>query len=145
MAEHTPTPWRLRTSGNVGNAVEAFCGKTHGDLDDGFRIVATYQECISGVDYKTHVANAHANGQFIVRAVNSHDALVKALEQARDVLGRIADLSTALRSGGPDPMDLQDLSDALNEATDTAYDCHTSAGEALALASHDSNRGDAQS
>lgn len=38
-----------------------------------------------------------------------------------DALDEIGGLSRALRVGGPDPMDLQDLSDALNQAVDLAH------------------------
>jgi hypothetical protein len=46
--------------------------------------------------------------------------------QITDWFGQIADLSTALRRGGPDPMDLQELSDNLERACEIA-------GEALSL------------
>lgn len=39
----------------------------------------------------------------------------------RECLGGIADLSVALRQGGPAPEDLDELSDALSEATSKAY------------------------
>lgn len=133
MAEHTKTPWRVeRGTDLIWGACNPDDMTTYGM---GYAIVCGTTSSYTGG--KPSIDEREANAAFITKACNSHDALVKALEQARDVLGRIADLSTALRSGGPDPMDLQDLSDALSEATDTAYDCHVSVGEALALASHE--------
>lgn len=44
------------------------------------------------------------------------------LDAVRECLGKIADLSTALRHGGPAPEDLHGLSDALEEAISIAYD-----------------------
>lgn len=48
-------------------------------------------------------------------------ALVAELDALRDALDHIGGLSRALRQGGPDPMDLEGLSDALSEAVDTAH------------------------
>lgn len=48
-----------------------------------------------------------------------------------EALDHIGGLSRALRSGGPDPMDLQELSDALEEAVNTAH------AALAALAAHD--------
>lgn len=87
MADHTPTPWRLKTTGNLGCAIEADCGGRYDDsLDDGFRVVATYQECCASNLYAVQEANRNANGAFIVKAVNSHDALVAALIKAKTCL-----------------------------------------------------------
>lgn len=43
------------------------------------------------------------------------------IDRLRAALDHIGGLSRALRSGGPDPSDLQELSDALHEAVDTAH------------------------
>jgi len=115
MSEHTPTPWRLRTEGNLGSAIEGPSGKRYGELDDGYRIVCSYQECCASDLYAVLEANRKANGEFIVKAVNNHERLVNALTQ-------ISQLTEALRQGGPDPADLQGLSDALEIATSVAHD-----------------------
>lgn len=66
--EHTPTPWTI-------NEPHAARSNNAQILDlDGYIVV----EC-SG--YASHTGvNAKHNAAFIVRAVNSHEALVKALE-----------------------------------------------------------------
>ncbi|TXG96563.1 MAG: hypothetical protein E6R08_09160 [Nevskiaceae bacterium] len=79
--KHTPTPWRLRTEGNLGSAIEAPSGKRYSELDDGYRIVCSYQECCASDQYLVQEENRRANGEFIVRAVNSHHALVDVLSR----------------------------------------------------------------
>jgi hypothetical protein len=57
-----------------------------------------------------------------VQALQSErDALAAENLRLREALDNIGGLTRALRAGGPDPMDLQGLSDALEEATDTAH------------------------
>ncbi|BAO04707.1 hypothetical protein KMC49_gp46 [Ralstonia phage Firinga] len=46
--------------------------------------------------------------------------LIAAAPEMLEALDNIGGLSRALRVGGPDPMDLHELSDALQEAVDTA-------------------------
>lgn len=46
--------------------------------------------------------------------------LITAAPDMFEALDNISGLSRALRAGGPDPMDLQGLSDALEEAVDLA-------------------------
>ena len=43
------------------------------------------------------------------------------VQRLREALDHIGGLSRALRVGGPDPMDLEGLSNALEEAVDTAH------------------------
>ncbi len=43
------------------------------------------------------------------------------VQRLREALDHIIGLSRALRVGGPDPMDLEGLSNALEEAVDTAH------------------------
>lgn len=66
---HTALPWGLRYRGNqlaiVGDAGEWLAVLPHAP-SDGFGLMA--------------LAEIHANAALIVRAVNSHDELVKALE-----------------------------------------------------------------
>jgi hypothetical protein len=77
MAEHTPTPWAI-------SEVKTSCGRC-------FKIGS--DEMLSEAGKPTYVCvyddygfgdNAQrANANFIVKAVNSHDALMKALEKVR--------------------------------------------------------------
>ena len=66
-SEHTPTPWRV---GDAGNTV--FGPKTDKPAP---QIIADLMGCGE---------NRKANAAFIVRAVNSHDLLVNALEAVLD-------------------------------------------------------------
>lgn len=75
LAEHTPLPWRIRV-GPLNN--EEFCDLSIcGDIF----IVAD----INGPQY----AHQAANTEFIVRAVNSHYALVEALSECIPILERL--------------------------------------------------------
>lgn len=79
MAEHTELPWMV---GSNGRSVIRHVP----DLADGYDhfmvSVASAHSLVSG-------AEAAANAALIVRAVNSHDALVKALKSARYRLDKI--------------------------------------------------------
>ena len=63
-AEHSPLPWRFLAGGD--NAPRRWI-----DSADNFTV---------GRVFRADSAVGEANGAFIVRAVNSHEALVKALE-----------------------------------------------------------------
>lgn len=91
MTEHTPTPWRLCTTGNLGSAIEAPSGKKYSNLDDGYRIVASYQECTASELFLEQEANRRANGAFIVKAVNNHEALAEALADLIEAVRRDSD------------------------------------------------------
>lgn len=52
--------------------------------------------------------------------LSDYEALHAENERLREALDHIGGLSRALRVGGPDPMDLEGLSNALEEAVDTA-------------------------
>jgi len=67
MAEHTKLPWL---------AVSEYEGEPATFIDVGGRAIA---DCAHG-----YGSEDVANAAFIVRAVNSHEALVKALEFIRD-------------------------------------------------------------
>lgn len=76
---HTPTPWRVFKSRD-GTKLVGIGGKDGvGILDAGFGVWAW--------DDPEGIANA----EMVVRAVNSHDALVKALEAATDRLQTFLD------------------------------------------------------
>lgn len=62
--QHTKTPWRLQHEPNYFNI----------QTEEGYAIADT-------CEYGSVVANRAANAAFIVRACNSHDALVEALEE----------------------------------------------------------------
>ncbi|HJV75382.1 MAG TPA: hypothetical protein VJ654_14240 [Noviherbaspirillum sp.] len=79
-AKHTATPWKLRNDGQTynGQTIEAECmgnghyaGIAHATQRDPHPTLG------GGIDQVT----AEANASFIVRACNTHDALVKALRQ----------------------------------------------------------------
>lgn len=72
MGEHTPTPWRIEVveSSSSGDPVELIvCGT---DWE------------IAQIELGEEDNLCRANAAFIVKACNSHDALVKALEAIRD-------------------------------------------------------------
>ena len=56
---------------------------------------------------------------------------IDTLKQVREAQDRITGLSRALRSGGPDPIDLHDLSDSLEEAVNLAHETITSLTRAI--------------
>lgn len=61
-----------------------------------------------------------AKGRYVL--FSDYDALLAEREMLKAALDDIGGLSRALRQGGPDPMDLQDLSNALEEAIDIAHE-----------------------
>jgi hypothetical protein len=67
MAEHTPTPWRVET--NCWTPWNGAVG-----------ILPLNDDEDSAIAWTTAGTNEAANAAFIVKAVNNHDALVKALE-----------------------------------------------------------------
>lgn len=64
------------------------------------------------------------DGLLVIKSEATHPAAPSAdkLRIAMDAFDAITDLSTALRNGGPDSSDLQDLSDNLNTAVDLAHE-----------------------
>lgn len=89
MANHTRTPWRVssfeQAAGGSGRVIMG---------DDGFSIAHVMD--------RTPAEN-EADAAFIVAAVNGHDALVKALTLAEDILSRTP-FSNALWPNGMHPM-----------------------------------------
>ena len=93
MAEHTPTPWRVEFLRWTPEA--PICGfgirsdYTHPNLPPDFRMCAIASANIS--ERAAYTAcftpeEIEANAAFIVKAVNSHEALVSALEDARSFM-----------------------------------------------------------
>ncbi len=137
MAEHTPTPWNVSKHHGYGelNGVQ-------------IRDATGYAIAVSIGDVEE--LDSRANAEFIVRACNSHDALVK--ENANLKKALILALSQ---------MDTWRLTnkayfDAVNynwinspktvDAIQTAVTAALATAEPTGVAaSHDSNRGDAQS
>lgn len=96
-SKHTPGPWVV-TPHPMTN-VDVF----------GVGVIMDDKEMQYGLSHTVCYQNAEANARLIAAAPEMFEAL--------DTIGG---LSRALRQGGPDPMDLQGLSDALEEAVDLA-------------------------
>ncbi len=75
--DHTPTPWRAYGGGKSIGIAQRFEDTTP------IKDIVDIASC--RVDEKE--IDGYANASFIVRAVNSHDALVEALEEIEDTLG----------------------------------------------------------
>lgn len=95
-SKHTPGPWVVTPHPDQNVDVFAVGEVT----DEAFQYGLSHTVCYQ---------NAEANARLIAAAPEMFEAL--------DTIGG---LSRALRQGGPDPMDLQGLSDALEEAVDLA-------------------------
>lgn len=79
----TPGPWRKRTTGNMGNLIEADSGKRAYPGDDGFRAVGTYQSCCTDRPAVDENANAEANGALIVALRNTALPIIR--RQAEEI------------------------------------------------------------
>ncbi len=98
---HTPTPWTIN-------------GPSPGldrDIDDGgdYAILSAEKHIIAEtfrLISRGIAADSEANAQFIVRAVNNHDALLEALEGLAD---KVSDYSLERASG-------TDVADAIGQA-----------------------------
>lgn len=108
-ANFTPGPWAtgkgygLHGVEIVGDGGNYFvCGIAHVERD------------VRGRDGRKTGTEPLARGWADARLIAAAPDLFAALDH-------IGGLSRALRSSGPDPMDLQELSDALSEAVDTAH------------------------
>lgn len=73
----TPGPWRIATTGNFGNVVEADCGERIYEHDLGFRTVAIFQPCCRSNKAADKDANAKANGLLISAAPDMFEALTR--------------------------------------------------------------------
>ncbi|HGM6719901.1 TPA: hypothetical protein ACKQC2_000721 [Stenotrophomonas maltophilia] len=103
-SKHTPGPWEVSHGGH---------GSPHGFVIDEYyvlnRTVADDVAIAADIVDPATQMPSEANARLIAAAPEMFEAL--------DTIGG---LSRALRQGGPDPMDLQGLSDALEEAVDLA-------------------------
>lgn len=75
MADHTPTPWEAGETGH-GSPYAVYSDDATGS------IIAMCQHTYVNRSHEQMIANV----AFIVRAVNNHDALVKAIRDACDLL-----------------------------------------------------------
>ena len=84
MAEHTPTPWELFDDSGVTAIINP-------------RACSSKREIVfwTGFDASHYPKQAKANAAFIVKAVNNHDQMVKALEEI-EALGEKADLKNEI-------------------------------------------------
>lgn len=90
--EHTPTPWKYEYVDRNRAVISAPKGANH--------VYCLFGEFVGPPDFEKQTQlvtctishqEAEANAAFIVRAVNSHAALVEALEAAQDELSAIVD------------------------------------------------------
>lgn len=85
MTDHTPTPWRVEQD------TDLIWGACNPDDKSSYGMGYAIVEGKSGEKYsryKPEMDERMANAAFIVKAVNNHDALVKALrESAADIVG----------------------------------------------------------
>ena len=78
--KHTPLPWHTEDIGRSCPRVVADQGKKWDNLEIcNFYDDVTTEDCINGPEYEQK-ENHEANAEFIVRACNSHDALLNALK-----------------------------------------------------------------
>lgn len=86
-AEHTPTPWVLLD--------DAFAKIGEPNDDVGCTVIADCEGNVRDLSHETMIANA----AFIVRAVNAHEELVKALEESLKLQSHYAGLLNSYDSG----------------------------------------------
>lgn len=91
--KHTPGPWRLTTSRTIGNSIEGQSGRKFHDRDDGFRTVATFQDCCESRLTDEAEANMMANGLLICAAPD----LLAACEEGL----RLAEIAVRQGLSGP--------------------------------------------
>jgi hypothetical protein len=88
----TKGPWRIGTKGNLGNTIEAQSGKASHEFDDGYRVVATFQDCCKTNLYAELEANRLANGNLISAAPAMYEALKAALCELSACSRQLAEL-----------------------------------------------------
>ena len=104
-AKHTPGPWVVCIQDGDDVAYTVFAET---------QLVNRRIEADAWDDHLATAGLNHKNVEANARLIAAAPELLKALDN-------IGGLSRALRAGGPDPMDLQGLSDALEEAVDMAH------------------------
>jgi hypothetical protein len=82
---HTPTPWRLHKHGiqSMGGGIVYTAGGAHRLVQiegPDEETVGRLEVLVFGDDDSPGMSKLAANARFIVRAVNNHEALVKAIE-----------------------------------------------------------------
>jgi hypothetical protein len=97
MSQHTPTPWTATFPITAAGKRDAWV------ISGGRRSIALMPDTAD-------MQNDEANAAFIVRACNSHDALVKALEKLSDALDELQSCTN------PKPGYRDDWECALNQA-----------------------------
>lgn len=110
MRKHTPGPWVLDTvptSVGICHRIGPFPPRRPDDV--------TVRHACLYADYPS--ASNPADEELEANA-----RLIVAAPEMLEALDNISGLSRALRVGGPDPMDLQGLSDALEEAIGLALE-----------------------
>jgi hypothetical protein len=116
MSKHTPGPWHIPTtpgsSGGIAhaNGYVAFTAIPR-DVSD---------ERAAGESWLDMRNRTKVERDSIRTEQEANQFLITAAPDMFEALDNISGLSRALRSGGPDPMDLQGLSDALEEAISLA-------------------------
>ena len=80
LAKATPGPWRVKTTGNIGNQIEAQSGLRSWERDDGMRSVCGFQYCGSSQNYYEQKEVTAATGELIAEAVNALPALLALAE-----------------------------------------------------------------
>jgi hypothetical protein len=93
MSEHTPTPWEVQEYGECDDGVGIIGLRTNDGVPyssptNGLVAWATLHPTEMDANDPTR---AQANAAFIVKAVNSHDALVKALKSLTNEMAGIWD------------------------------------------------------
>jgi citrate lyase beta subunit len=119
MGEHTPTPWKVITEDI--SLIESVTLAA-----DGCSYIVAH--CLDGATSQVNEDTREANAAFIVKAVNSHDALVKALENAKAALETCSDLFSDIRGDWTDPRN------ECEEGQDVIHTARTEIVAALATA-----------
>ena len=124
------TPW---SRGNYEAAAVALIGDHGATISAMAELLEMAQSRVRELETRQSSAAA-VNAWRAVDTANTAlaERLAVAEERVRvlvETLDNIGGLSRALRSGGPDPMDLHGLSDALSEAVDSAHHAIYTAGE----------------
>ena len=101
MSEHTPTPWEVDVDFDYD-----LCFTEDGEPMSGWQIYGpkSWPVAAAWVEGIVDRLTGRANAEFIVKAVNSHDRLVEALENALNGIdAALVDVRAARRRGNIDP------------------------------------------